>query len=250
MRTNRFKFLLNAVPRRAGRPAPAPYTSSDPAGAGVRWRPTAYRHEGGCCVSVVTQRELGRTLNPHLFRKIIPTELAIRDPAHVGIAQPLLGHADDRATQLAYNLGRALDAAGLHHAVVQSIRAGSGAPLRAVGRTKTDRQSTDRVHGALQEDIVGRFKRLRFAGVRLFTISEGEISELHVGLKGTMNALFLKDLADKTRRGLEGRVREGRSGGGLCFGYDVVREHDARGEPPQQMPLEAGPPSRRHSSAR
>src|SRR5262249_44732460 len=35
----------------------------------------------------------------------------------------------------------------------------------------------------------------------------------------------------KTRRGLEGRVRQGRSGGGLCFGYDVVREVDARGEP-------------------
>ena len=46
-----------------------------------------------------------------------------------------------------------------------------------------------------------------------------------------MNALFLKDLADKTRRGLEGRVRAGRSGGGLRFGYDVVREHDARGDP-------------------
>jgi site-specific DNA recombinase len=37
-----------------------------------------------------------------------------------------------------------------------------------------------------------------------------------------MNALYLKDLADKTRRGLEGRVRAGRSGGGLCYGYDVV----------------------------
>ncbi len=82
-----------------------------------------------------------------------------------------------------------------------------------------------------QEDVAGLFKRLRFADVRLFTLAEGEITELHVGLKGTMNALFLKDLADKTRRGLEGRVREGRSGGGLCFGYDVVREHDARGEP-------------------
>src|SRR5882762_3851139 len=82
-----------------------------------------------------------------------------------------------------------------------------------------------------QEDVAGLFKRLRFAGVRLFTLAEGEISELHVGLKGTMNALFLKDLAEKTRRGLEGRVRQGRSGGGLCFGYDVVREHDARGEP-------------------
>ncbi len=82
-----------------------------------------------------------------------------------------------------------------------------------------------------QEDVAGLFKRLCFAGVRLLTLAEGEISELHVGLKGTMNALFLKDLAQKVRRGLEGRVREGRSGGGLCFGYDVVREHDARGEP-------------------
>jgi site-specific DNA recombinase len=46
-----------------------------------------------------------------------------------------------------------------------------------------------------------------------------------------MNAIFLKDLADKTRRGLEGRVREGRSGGGSCFGYNVARENDAMGEP-------------------
>ena len=53
-------------------------------------------------------------------------------------------------------------------------------------------------------------------------MAEGEISELHVGLKGTMNALFLKDLAQKTHRGLEGRVRSGMSGGGLCYGYDMV----------------------------
>jgi hypothetical protein len=35
-----------------------------------------------------------------------------------------------------------------------------------------------------------------------------------------MNALYLKDLAQKTRRGLEGPVRQGRSGGGLCYGYE------------------------------
>src|SRR6202030_3372914 len=58
-----------------------------------------------------------------------------------------------------------------------------------------------------------------------------EIGALHVGLKGTMNALFLSDLSQKVRRGLEGRVRQGRSGGGLCYGYDVVREIDARGDP-------------------
>src|SRR5262245_66271808 len=38
-----------------------------------------------------------------------------------------------------------------------------------------------------------------------------------------MNALFLKDLADKTRRGLRGRVELGKSGGGVCYGYDVIR---------------------------
>jgi site-specific DNA recombinase len=82
-----------------------------------------------------------------------------------------------------------------------------------------------------QEDVAALFKQLSFAGVKLVTLAEGEINELHVGLKGTMNALFLKDLAAKTHRGLEGRVRQGRSGGGLCYGYDVVREHDALGEP-------------------
>ncbi|WP_093160734.1 recombinase family protein [Aliiruegeria lutimaris] len=73
-----------------------------------------------------------------------------------------------------------------------------------------------------QEDIAGLFKRARFLGVRLETVSEGEIGELHIGLKGTMNALYLKDLADKTRRGLEGRIRARKSAGGLCYGYAVV----------------------------
>jgi len=81
-----------------------------------------------------------------------------------------------------------------------------------------------------QEEVAALYKHLSFARVRLVTLAEGEISELHVGLKGTMNALFLKDLAQKVRRGLEGRVRQGRSGGGLSYGYDVIREHDSRGE--------------------
>ena len=81
-----------------------------------------------------------------------------------------------------------------------------------------------------QEDVAGLFKRLRFAGARLFTIAEGEIGELHVGLKGTMNALFLKDLRLKVKRGLTGRVRQGRSAGGLAYGYRVIRELDGRGE--------------------
>ena len=65
-----------------------------------------------------------------------------------------------------------------------------------------------------QEDIAGVYKRLTFAGVRLVTLSEGEVSEINIGLNGTMNALFLKELANKTRRGLRGRVEKGLSGGG------------------------------------
>jgi len=34
-----------------------------------------------------------------------------------------------------------------------------------------------------QEDVARLVKHLRFAGVRLVTLAEGEISELHVGLK-------------------------------------------------------------------
>ena len=88
-----------------------------------------------------------------------------------------------------------------------------------------DRMSRD------QADVSALFKHLQFARVMIVTLAEGEVNELHVGLKGTMNALFLKDLAAKTHRGLRGRVEKGRSGGGLCYGYDVVTTFDTAGEP-------------------
>ena len=81
-----------------------------------------------------------------------------------------------------------------------------------------------------QEDVAALYKALTFAGIRLVTLADGEISELHVGLKGTMNALFLRDLAAKTHRGLRGRVEQGRSTGGKAFGKQDVKEVDAEGE--------------------
>ena len=82
-----------------------------------------------------------------------------------------------------------------------------------------------------QEEIAGVYKRLVFFGIKMVTLSEGEISELHIGLKGTMNALFLKDLAAKTHRGLRGRIENGKSGGGLCYGYKVIKKLDGSGDP-------------------
>jgi site-specific DNA recombinase len=75
-----------------------------------------------------------------------------------------------------------------------------------------------------QEDIAAIYKRLQHSDIRFLTLAEGEISELHVGLKGTMNALFLKDLALKIRRGQRGRVEAGRIPGGSSYGYRIIRQ--------------------------
>lgn len=75
-----------------------------------------------------------------------------------------------------------------------------------------------------QEHIAALHKRMRFLDIDIVTKSEGEINEMHIGLGGTMNALFLKNLAQKTHRGIEGRVEAGKSGGGRSFGYDLDRQ--------------------------
>ncbi|RBO52010.1 hypothetical protein DSD19_16740 [Rhodovulum sp. BSW8] len=47
---------------------------------------------------------------------------------------------------------------------------------------------------------------------------------MHIGLGGTMSALFLRNLAEKTHRGLEGRVKAGKSAGGISYGYRLDRQ--------------------------
>jgi DNA invertase Pin-like site-specific DNA recombinase len=81
-----------------------------------------------------------------------------------------------------------------------------------------------------QADIATIYQRLEFANVAIETLTEGRVNELHIGLKGTMGALFLKDLADKIRRGQKGAVSRGRVPGGLTYGYDVVAQLNAKGE--------------------
>ncbi|WOS64637.1 recombinase family protein [Sinorhizobium fredii] len=113
------------------------------------------------------------------------------------------------------------------------MRAGIQALMQDAQDRKFDlvlTESLDRISRD-QEDIAGVYKRLRFAGVSMLTLSEGPISELHIGFKGTMGALYLKDLADKTRRGQRGRIEAGKSGGGNSYGYDVVVQFTDAGEP-------------------
>ena len=87
-----------------------------------------------------------------------------------------------------------------------------------------DRLSRDTEHSA------ALYKLACFQGQKIVTLSEGEVSEIHIVVRGTMASMALKDIAAKTHRGLEGVVLDGRNGGGLCYGYRVIRDRfDAKG---------------------
>ncbi|MBD9522782.1 recombinase family protein [Ensifer sp. ENS02] len=81
-----------------------------------------------------------------------------------------------------------------------------------------------------QADLANLYKHLKFENVSIYTLSEGDVTELHVGMKGAMNAIFITDLAAKVRRGVRGRVEAGKSGGGNCYGYKVVRQFSSNGD--------------------
>src|SRR5512134_1708479 len=72
------------------------------------------------------------------------------------------------------------------------LRSGIQALMADASRGRFDvilTESLDRLSRD-QEDVAGLYKRVRFAGIKIITLSEGEISELHIGLKGTMGALY------------------------------------------------------------
>ncbi|QAX31638.1 recombinase family protein [Leisingera sp. NJS204] len=73
-------------------------------------------------------------------------------------------------------------------------------------------------------DSANLLKRMNFFGVKIHTASENELDDMKVGVGGLVSTMFLRDLAQKTRRGLEGRIARGKSAGGIAYGYRVKRE--------------------------
>jgi DNA invertase Pin-like site-specific DNA recombinase len=67
-------------------------------------------------------------------------------------------------------------------------------------------------------------EHLDFCEVGLWTLRDGQVSDLHVTFKGHVAADFLKGLGQKVRRGHAGRVREGRPPAGRPpYGYRLVK---------------------------
>lgn len=71
-------------------------------------------------------------------------------------------------------------------------------------------------------DIAKFHERMEHLNVKIWTMTEGHVDQMMIGMKGTMNAIQLRDIALKTARGQRGRVRQGKCAGGNSYGYDVL----------------------------
>ncbi|MEE4209680.1 MAG: recombinase family protein [Parvularcula sp.] len=82
-------------------------------------------------------------------------------------------------------------------------------------------ESLDRISRD-QEDTAHFYKRTRHRRVSIHTVDRGEVDAIQVGFSGIMGTVFLEALAEKTHRGLSGRIADGKSAGGRSYGYRVA----------------------------
>jgi DNA invertase Pin-like site-specific DNA recombinase len=82
-------------------------------------------------------------------------------------------------------------------------------------------EAVDRL-GRKLADVADFHDRLTFFGVDVHAVGLGLVTQMHIGIMGTMAQLTLGNLRAKTIRGQLGRARLGRIPGGLAYGYDIV----------------------------
>lgn len=83
-------------------------------------------------------------------------------------------------------------------------------------------EGLDRISRSLA-DIARIYQTFQHQGIRIWTAHEGEVGDLHIGFKGTMNALYLRDLKDKVKRAHKAAIENGRAAAGAAYGYRVVK---------------------------
>jgi site-specific DNA recombinase len=103
---------------------------------------------------------------------------------------------------------------------------------------------TSRISRTLKDSFMIH-DELRFAGVRLIFVSQGidtesEQAEVLLATHGIVDSLYIRELAKKTHRGVEGRALQGFHTGGRCFGYRNVPIEDAARVDQHGRPLITG----------
>src|SRR3546814_2534191 len=82
-------------------------------------------------------------------------------------------------------------------------------------------EATDRI-ARHQGDAFTIRERINFAGARLFTLSDGEVTDIIATVRGLTDAQFRKDNRAKIKRGQRGTLEQGRSPGGKAYGYRLA----------------------------
>jgi site-specific DNA recombinase len=80
-------------------------------------------------------------------------------------------------------------------------------------------------------DALNLYERLAFAGIRVVAVSQGvdtdsPQAELLIGVHGLIDAVYWRELAQKTHRGMTGLAIRGLHTGGRCFGYRSVKDSE------------------------
>jgi site-specific DNA recombinase len=126
------------------------------------------------------------------------------------------------------------------HVYADEALSGAGADRPELVRLLKEASATPRPFDVLLFDDTSRMsrnqgdsarilERLQFLGIRWVAVSQGidsqsEQADVLMTVHGLVDSLYIKELAKKTHRGLEGRALQGLHTGGRCFGYDNVSE--------------------------
>jgi site-specific DNA recombinase len=78
-----------------------------------------------------------------------------------------------------------------------------------------------------QSEAMSTVENLRFQGLRVIFVSQGidthsEQSDVQMTVHGLVDSLYVKELAKKTHRGLEGNFLRGFHTGGRCYGFQTT----------------------------
>ena len=86
-------------------------------------------------------------------------------------------------------------------------------------------ESLDRISRSLSEtDEI--FRLCTYYGIPIFTVMEGRIQKIHVGLSGTMNSMQIEQISHRVKRGQAGNIRQGKAAGALPYGYKIKYLND------------------------
>jgi site-specific DNA recombinase len=83
------------------------------------------------------------------------------------------------------------------------------------------------------QDVLSIYNRLNFKGIQLIAVSQGidsrnDQGELLLTMHGMVDSLYVRELAKKTHRGLEGNFLRGCHTGGRCYGFQTISLKDGK----------------------